>query len=107
MPIRNAALKEAVELYRRISDDQTHALDYTREMIIKLLSPDLTQVFNYASGRRTVVTDDIMKVLDCSEGQASTALKALWEVGLLERVVVISDKGRYYKYFVKNVNSPT
>lgn len=106
MPIRNAALKQAVELYRRISDDQAHALDYTRQMMINLLSPDLTHVFNYASVRPTIVTGDVQKLLHCSESQASTLLKELWEVGLLARVEAFNDKARWYEYFSKTVNSP-
>lgn len=105
MPIRNAALKQAVELYRRISDDQAHALDYTRQMMISLLSDDLREVFNYASGCKSVTTDDIQKLLDRSESQASTLLRELWEVGLLARVEVIDNKARHYEYWVKKVNS--
>lgn len=99
MSRRNLALHAVGKTYSLVLDEPERAHEHVRALLIEMLPPQQKQVYAFCCGADQPVTSrDIENLLSASSTYASSLLKELWEVGLLDRAEVVNDKTRYFEY---------
>lgn len=82
-------MKTASQSYRNI-----------RTLLVAELSPQQASVLNCVAAFAAVDSEEVSDQMGVSVQHASTLLKDLWHLGLLDRHEVIDDEGRHYVYQV-------
>lgn len=103
MTQRNIVLHMVGETYRRILDDPEKSRQYMRALLFDLLAPQQKQVYAFCCRAAPPITSpDIERVFNLTQNHASSCLKELWEIGLLERERTVNDETRYFEYRIPN-----
>lgn len=101
MTQRNAVLHTVAETYRRIQENPENSPALMRALLIELLPPQQKQIYAFCQRAAEPITSlDIEEVFNLTQNHASSLLKELWEIGLLERQRVVNQETRYFEYRV-------